>query len=85
VRNAAGGDLCYPEATSPRPPLIDALNFYLRKAIVAAQHDPVVATIIANVQNLVAPPPSLLRPQIALRVLKSAPRSRSSSAELHAH
>jgi 2-polyprenyl-6-methoxyphenol hydroxylase-like FAD-dependent oxidoreductase len=82
---AAGGDFCYPEATGPRPPLIDALNFYLRKAIVAAQHDPVVATTIANVQNLVAPPPSLLRPQIALRVLKSAPRSRSSSAELHAH
>jgi 2-polyprenyl-6-methoxyphenol hydroxylase-like FAD-dependent oxidoreductase len=82
---AAGGDFCYPEATGPRPSLIDALNFYLRKAIVAAQHDPVVASTIANVQNLLAPPQSLLRPQIALRVLKSAPRSRSSSAELHAH
>jgi 2-polyprenyl-6-methoxyphenol hydroxylase-like FAD-dependent oxidoreductase len=78
-RIAAGGDFSYPEATGPRPPLIDVLNFYLRKAIVAAQHDPVVAIAIANVQNLLAPPPSLLRPQIALRVWKNGRRSPSSS------
>jgi hypothetical protein len=76
---AAGGDFSYPEATGPRPPLINVLNFYLRKAIVAAQHDPVVAIAIANVQNLLAPPPSLLRPQIALRVWKNGRRSPSSS------
>jgi 2-polyprenyl-6-methoxyphenol hydroxylase-like FAD-dependent oxidoreductase len=74
---AVGGDFCYPEATGPRPPLIDVLNIYLRKAIIAAQHDPVVALAIANVQNLLAPPPSLLRPQIALRVWKNARRSPS--------
>jgi hypothetical protein len=74
---AAGGDFSYPEATGPRPPLINVLNFYLRKAIVAAQHDPAVAIAIADVQNLLAPPPSLLRPQIALRVWKNGRRSRA--------
>jgi 2-polyprenyl-6-methoxyphenol hydroxylase-like FAD-dependent oxidoreductase len=82
---AAGADFCYPEATGPRPPFIDALNVYLRKAIIAAQHDPGVAFAIANVQNLLAPPPSLLLPQIALRVWKSTRRSPSSSAGLHTH
>ena len=37
---AAGADFCYPEATGPRPPLVDVPNLYLRKAIIAAQHDP---------------------------------------------
>jgi 2-polyprenyl-6-methoxyphenol hydroxylase-like FAD-dependent oxidoreductase len=82
---AAGGDFCYPEATGPRPALIDLLNAYLRKAIMAAHQDPVVAFAIANVQNLLAPPPSLLRPQIALRVWKSRRRSSSLSAGLHTH
>jgi 2-polyprenyl-6-methoxyphenol hydroxylase-like FAD-dependent oxidoreductase len=82
---AAGGDFSYPEATGPRPPLIDVLNFYLRKAIVTAQHDPVVAIAIANVQNLLVPPPSLLRPQIALRVVKNGRRFTSSSDAVHAH
>jgi 2-polyprenyl-6-methoxyphenol hydroxylase-like FAD-dependent oxidoreductase len=82
---AAGGDFSYPEAMGPRPPLIDVLNFYLRKAIVTAQHDPVVAIAIANVQNLLVPPPSLLRPQIALRVVKNGRRFTSSSDAVHAH
>jgi 2-polyprenyl-6-methoxyphenol hydroxylase-like FAD-dependent oxidoreductase len=82
---AAGGDFCYPEATGRRPPLTDLLNAYLRKAIMAAHQDPVVGFAIANVQNLLAPPPSLLRPQIALRVWKGWRRSPSLSAGLHTH
>jgi hypothetical protein len=82
---AAGGDFCYPEATRPRPPLIDVLNAYLRQAVMAAHQDPVVASAIANVQNLLAPPPSLLRPRIALSVWKNRRRLPSSSARLHTH
>jgi uncharacterized protein (DUF2236 family) len=56
----------------PRPPFVDKLNSYLRKAIVAAHHAPVVARSVANVQNLLAPPPSLLRPAIMIRVGRGA-------------
>jgi hypothetical protein len=37
---------------------VDTLNSYLRKAIVAAHHDPVVARSAADVPNLLTPPPS---------------------------
>jgi len=69
---AVGGDFFYPETTGPRPPLVDMLNSYLRRAIVAAQHDPVVARSVADVQNMLTPPPSVLRPSIMFRVCKGA-------------
>jgi 2-polyprenyl-6-methoxyphenol hydroxylase-like FAD-dependent oxidoreductase len=69
---AAGGDFCYPETTGPKPPLVDSLNRYVKKAVIAAQHDPVVAAAIYQVQNLLAPPPALMKPPVMLRVLRSA-------------
>jgi len=77
---AAGGDFFYPETTGPRPPFVDILNGYLRKAITAAHHDPVVASAVARVQNLLAPPPSLLRPAVVLRAWRGA-RQASPPAE----
>jgi 2-polyprenyl-6-methoxyphenol hydroxylase-like FAD-dependent oxidoreductase len=69
---AAGGDFCYPQTTGPKPPLVDRLNRYVKKAVIAAQHDPAVATAIYQVQNLLAPPPSLMKPPVLVRVLRSA-------------
>jgi 2-polyprenyl-6-methoxyphenol hydroxylase-like FAD-dependent oxidoreductase len=69
---AAGGDFCYPQTTGPKPPLVDTLNRYVKKAVIAAQHDPAVATAIYQVQNLLAPPPSLMKPPVMVRVLRSA-------------
>jgi hypothetical protein len=69
---AAGGDFCYPETTGPRPPLVDGLNRYVKKAVIAAQHEPAVATAIYQVQNLLAAPPSLMKPPVMMRVLRSA-------------
>jgi 2-polyprenyl-6-methoxyphenol hydroxylase-like FAD-dependent oxidoreductase len=69
---AAGGDFCYPQTTGPKPPLVDHLNRYVKKAVIAAQHDPAVATAIYQVQNLLAPPPSLMKPPMIMRVLRSA-------------
>jgi 2-polyprenyl-6-methoxyphenol hydroxylase-like FAD-dependent oxidoreductase len=69
---AAGGDFCYPQTTGPRPPLVEHLNRYVKKAVIAAQHDPAVATAMYQVQNLLAPPPSLMRPPVMLRVLRSS-------------
>jgi hypothetical protein len=51
---------------------VDPLNRYVKKAVIAAQHDPAVATAIYQVQNLLAPPPSLMKPPVMMRVLRSA-------------
>jgi 2-polyprenyl-6-methoxyphenol hydroxylase-like FAD-dependent oxidoreductase len=69
---AAGGDFCYPETTGHKPPLVGHLNRYVKKAVIAAQHDTAVATAIYQVQNLLAPPPSLMKPPVMIRVLRSA-------------
>ena len=80
---AVGGDFFYPETTGPRPPMVDALNRYIRKALVASQRDPVVASAVSRVQNMLAPPPSLMRPPVMRRVLGGAGRvpDRSQPAE----
>ncbi len=69
---AAGGDFFYAETTGPRPPLVHRLNGYVRKAVIAAQHDPVVASALMRVQNLLAPPPSLIRPDLVRRIRRGA-------------
>jgi 2-polyprenyl-6-methoxyphenol hydroxylase-like FAD-dependent oxidoreductase len=78
---AAGGDFCYPQTTGPKPPLVDSLNRYVKKAVIAAQHDPAVATAIYQVQNLLAPPPSLMRPPVMMRVLRAARKGPTGGAE----
>ncbi|HUE60698.1 MAG TPA: hypothetical protein VMO88_14050 [Acidimicrobiales bacterium] len=69
---AAGGDFAFPETTGPRPPMVDRINSYVKKVVIAAQYDPVVARAIWDVQGLLAPPPSLMKPQIMVRVLRTA-------------
>ncbi|MGZ4676918.1 MAG: NAD(P)/FAD-dependent oxidoreductase [Acidimicrobiia bacterium] len=71
---AAGGDFMMPETSGPKPPGTDLVNRYLAKAFVAAQHDPVVNDAVVRVQNLLAPPPSLMRPALMRRVLRGARR-----------
>ena len=67
---AVGGDFFYPETTGPRPPLVNIINAYLRRTMMTAHHDPVVASALAKAQNLLTSPSSLMHPAIALRVLK---------------
>ena len=38
----------------------------------ASQHDVAVAAALWDVQGLLAPPPSLLKPSMAIRVLRAA-------------
>ena len=66
---SAGGDFAFRETTGPKPPGADVVNRYVRRVVVAAQRDPAVATALWNVQGLLAPPPSLLRPATLVRVL----------------
>jgi hypothetical protein len=76
---AAGADFMMPETTGPKPPGTDLVNRYLKRVLVAAQVDSDVASAVARVQNLLAPPPSLMKPAIMLRVARAARRAGASS------
>ena len=67
---AVGADLAYAQTEGPRGPMVNFLNWYIDKAHRAAHRDPVVAHAFHKVANLVAPPPSILSPRIAWRVLR---------------
>ena len=71
----AGGDLRFPEVEGKRTPGMRVANWYLSKLHVAARHEPVVARSYNEVAGLLASPPSLMRPSIALRVLRGNLRS----------
>ncbi len=67
---AVGNDLRMPETTGPRTMGVRIINWYVSKLHRAAHHDPVAAMAFHKVGNLLAPPPSIMRPAIAIRVLK---------------
>ncbi len=71
---AVGNDLSLPTVDGPRSPMVRFINWYLGKLHRAAEHDPVVALAFQKVANLIAPPPSLLQPRVALRVLRGTLR-----------
>jgi len=54
--------------------MVNMLNRYVKRAVIAAQHDPVVGTALWDVMNLLAPPPSLMKPPIMLRVMRASRR-----------
>lgn len=75
---AVGSDFAFAETEGPKPPGTDIVNRYVQRMLRAAQHDPVVHRSFIRVQNLLAPPSSLFRPDIVWRVLarrrRPAPR-----------
>ena len=81
---AVGGDLRIPQVEGERTPMVRFLNWYIGKVQIAARYDPVVTLAFAKVNNLVAPPPTILHPRIALRVLRGNVRvaRRTGSVEL---
>jgi len=66
---AVGNDLRMPEATGPRSLGVNMVNAYIARVHKAAQADPTVAIAFHRVGNLLAPPPSIMHPRIAMRVL----------------
>ncbi|MCL4300050.1 MAG: FAD-dependent monooxygenase [Anaerolineae bacterium] len=72
---AAGNDLSLSGAKADLTPPLRFLRWYIGKLQIAARHDPVVALAFMKVANLLAPPPSLLQPGLALRVLGGNLRS----------
>ena len=50
--------------------MVRFINWYIGKLHTAAQHDEQLTNAFLRVANLVAPPPTLLSPSVAWRVLR---------------
>jgi 2-polyprenyl-6-methoxyphenol hydroxylase-like FAD-dependent oxidoreductase len=87
---AAGNDLRMPDVPGNRTLGGRFLNWYIAKLNTLAAHDPTAVLAFQNVQNLLAPPQSLLEPALVARVLSAAlpfrsiPRASGKSAQQQA-
>ena len=71
-RLAAGADLAHPKVVGSRTPATRIANWYVGNVLRAATLDEEVCRAFMMVSGLVAPPSTLFRPRIALRVLGRA-------------
>jgi 2-polyprenyl-6-methoxyphenol hydroxylase-like FAD-dependent oxidoreductase len=69
---AVGGDLAFPGVGGRRTLKVRLVNAYLARLHAAAAHDAHLASAFIRVAGLVAPPQTLLRPSIAVRVLRAS-------------
>ena len=79
---AVGGDLRIPQVEGQRTAQVRFINWYMSRLHVAARRDRVVSLAFHRVANLVAPPPSVLKPSVALRVLRGNLRPVRSDAPI---
>jgi 2-polyprenyl-6-methoxyphenol hydroxylase-like FAD-dependent oxidoreductase len=66
---ATGEDYRYPQVEGRRPPGFGLVSRYMERAHRAARRDPVVLRRFFEVASLLAPPPAMMAPAIAWRVL----------------
>ena len=66
---AAGGDLVFPGVQGPRTLKTRLVSAYIARLHAAAENDAGLASAFVRVAGLVAPPQTLLRPGVAVRVL----------------
>jgi hypothetical protein len=74
---SVGNDLRMPETIGPRNIGVNFINWYMSQLHKTAHADPIAALAFFRVANLLAPPPSVLHPKIAWRVLIGGYRRRS--------
>jgi 2-polyprenyl-6-methoxyphenol hydroxylase-like FAD-dependent oxidoreductase len=67
---AIGSDLALPEVDGDRPLRIRLLNLYIDRLMSVAERDPAVATAFRNVVGMLRPPTHIMRPSVAVRVLR---------------
>jgi 2-polyprenyl-6-methoxyphenol hydroxylase-like FAD-dependent oxidoreductase len=72
---AAGADLRIPETIGPRNAGVKFINWYLAKLHKAAHRDSEASIAFLKVANLLAPPPSIMHPRVAMRVLRASLRT----------
>jgi len=70
---AAGGDLRMSQVIGSRTPILRFRNWYIAKLHLAARQDSRLVLAFQRVVNLLAPPSSLLRPSVMVRVLFAVP------------
>lgn len=71
---ATGADLRYPTTSGARPGRRSRLShWYLDRTSDVANRDPYVSRVLTDVLHLVEPPAALIRPGVALRVLRGRP------------
>ena len=74
-----GADLSLPQVDGPRPLPVRVINAYVRRILMAAEHDPAVAERFLRVASLQDPAARMFRPTTARRVLLGAGRRRAST------
>jgi hypothetical protein len=67
---AVGNDLRFPAVEGPRTHMTRFINWYVGKLHHAAHHDAEVSVAFLKVVNLLAPPPSIMRPRMLWRILQ---------------
>lgn len=68
---AVGADLKIPETVGPRNAGVNFVNWYIAKLHKLAHRDPEASVAFLKVANLLAPPPSIMAPKMAMKVLFS--------------
>lgn len=66
---AVGNDLTLPHVAGATTRMDRFMNWYIGKLHLAAHSDAALSVVFLQVVNMMAPPPRLLHPQVALRVL----------------
>jgi hypothetical protein len=69
---AVAGDLVFPGVQGRRTAKVRLVNAYLGRLHATAAHDASLASAFMRVAGLVAPPRSLMRPGVAVRVLRAS-------------
>jgi 2-polyprenyl-6-methoxyphenol hydroxylase-like FAD-dependent oxidoreductase len=68
-RMAIGSDLTLPQVQGPRRLTVRLINAYIHRLLVAAEHDPIIATRFLRVSTFLDKPPRLMTPPIIARVI----------------
>ena len=76
---ATGEDYRYPQVEGRRPPGFGIVSRYMARAHRVATRDPVVMKRFFRVASLLAPPPAMMAPAIAWRVLLGGGDARETS------
>jgi len=80
---SVGGDLALPGVQGPRTRKVRLAGAYMARLHAAAAHDADLAIAFSRVMALVDSPETLLRPQTAIRVLRTGIRSRGTTPQDH--
>lgn len=80
-RMAVGTDFNLPGTTGPKPLGTDLVNRYMHHVLRACHSSPEISEQMLLVQNLLAPPTTLMRPDRVLKVLLAARSSPAAAAQ----